>query len=124
MLLSDGRLAGPDGGMQRILFSLIQYWAPDNSAWLSEKCWLVQRPSHPRFRSSRLLDWYVQQASPVRTFAHLSHIRTNIDQEFTNYLRSLCQNPCRVRRCLINIAKDFDVFHDEVTAFFTTICGF
>lgn len=72
---------------------------------ISEACWAIELPSDWRYELARDIDAFLQEGAPV----------------MEGVLRSWCQNPCRIRRCLANALVDLDTLLARVSELRRTI---
>lgn len=87
-LLSENKRAAPGAGaIEFMMFSEI-----DNRMPIHLDLSSAEAPTDPRFKAVAALEFWYKKGQRI----------------FTDVLRCLCQNPCRIRRCLINTIQEID----------------
>lgn len=96
-LFGEAKLAAPSqAGIQTLLWTELYTHAPCEN--FAADFWDVERPRDTRFEVARLVDDWREAAAGV----------------YMDMLRALCQNPCRIRRCLVNVLQDADLLNGKV----------
>lgn len=87
-LFSEGKRAAPGAGSIEFMM-----WSEvDNRMLYKIDVSSVIPPKDPRFKAIAALEFWYEKGQQI----------------FTDVLRCLCQNPCRIRRCLINTVQEID----------------
>jgi len=84
--------------MQALLIDALRELLPEDAA-LSESWWQIEIPDDWRYELAKDVDTFLSEGAPV----------------MEGVLRSLCQNPCRIRRCLVNALEDVDTWCSRVS---------
>lgn len=85
-------VAGPEGLEQLIWSDLETSSFAFGDHRIARTFWDIEVPDDIRFNVARMVDFFVERAAP----------------EYEKLFRSLCQNRCRLRRCLVNVIRDLD----------------
>lgn len=103
LLFGSGKMAAStDDGMQTILWTELYNQTPGKDVF-GPVFWEIEQPTDPRHIVARTVDNW----------------RSMVMTDYISAMRSLCQNPCRIRRCLANVLQDVDHLNHNVSLKFS-----